>query len=232
VIASDFVLATALWLGLLTAVSPCPLATNVLALGFVSRAATRPRHTLVAGLLYAAGRSVAYVLISALVVGGLLAVPQVSDWLQHHMNRLLGPILVVAGLVLTGLLRFDVSANPFRRWGTSQEAPSGHGSAALLGFAFALSFCPVSAAIFFGSLVPLAVREGSTLGAPLAYGLGTGLPVLVLGWLMALGVSSASGVVSAVQRVEPWLRVGTGVLFIVVGLYYALVYVFRVEILG
>ena len=70
------------------------------------------------------------------------------------------------------------------------------------------------------------------MGAPLAYGLGTGLPVLVLGWLMALGVSSASGVVSAVQRVEPWLRVGTGVLFIVVGLYYALVYVFRVEILG
>ena len=228
----DLVLVTALWLGLLTAVSPCPLATNVLALGFISQRALRPQQALVAGFLYAVGRSAAYVLISALVIGGLLAVPQISDWLQHHMNRLLGPVLIVAGLVLSGLLRPKISFSPFRRWGRSEDAPTGRGSAALLGFAFALSFCPVSAALFFGSLVPLAIREGSTVGAPLAYGLGTALPVLTLGWLMALGVSGASSLLSGLQRLEPWLRVGTGLLFILVGVYYTLVYVFRLAVLN
>ena len=134
---SDFALATALWLGLLTSLSPCPLATNVLALGFVSRSARRPRDTLLAGLLYAAGRSGAYILISGLVVGGLLAVPQLSDWLQHHMNRLLGPLLIVVGLVLTGLLRIDLSFALSRRWGRTDGAPGGLVGAALLGFVLA-----------------------------------------------------------------------------------------------
>ncbi|MFH1568455.1 MAG: aromatic aminobenezylarsenical efflux permease ArsG family transporter [Gemmatimonadota bacterium] len=225
---STLVLATALWLGLLTAVSPCPLATNVLALGFVSRSAGRPREALLAGLFYAAGRSAAYVLISGLVIGGLLAVPQLSDWLQHHMNRLLGPLLIVVGLVLTGLLRADLSFSLFRRWGRTDGAPGGLVGAALLGFVFALSFCPVSAVLFFGSLVPLAVSQGSGLGAPLAYGLGTALPVLVLGWLIALGLVSVPGILSRVQRLERWLRIGTGGLFLAVGLWYTLVYAFGV----
>ena len=228
----DLALGAALWLGLLTAVSPCPLATNLLALGFLSRQASNPRQTLLAGLLYALGRSAAYILISAVVIGGLLAVPQVSDWLQYHMNRLLGPLLIVTGLVLTGLLRLNLSFHAGRRWATTQDAPTARGSAALLGFVFALSFCPVSAVLFFGSLVPLAIRAESTLSIPLAYGLGTALPVLVLGWLMSVGFGRVSGLVAGLQRLERYLRLGTGTLFILVGVYYTAVYVFRLGVTG
>lgn len=220
----------ALWLGLLTAVSPCPLATNLLALGFLSRQASKPRQVLISGLLYALGRSTAYILIGAVVIGGLLAVPQISDWLQFHMNRLLGPLLIVTGLVLTGLLQMNLSFQAGRRWAAAEDAPTARGSAAVLGFVFALSFCPVSAALFFGSLVPLAIRAESTVGAPLAYGLGTALPVLTLGWLMALGVGRVSGVLERLQQLERLLRIGTGALFIAVGVYYILVYVFRIPI--
>ena len=157
--------AVAAYLGVLCAISPCPLATNIAAVGFVSRGLS-PARTLIGGLLYAAGRAAVYVLIAVVLVNGLAAAPELSHILQKHMNRAMGPILVIVATVLLGLI-------PLPSFGTGRFsavqkrlANSGFAGAFLLGACFALAFCPTSAALYFGSLMPLAIDHGSSLLLP------------------------------------------------------------------
>lgn len=150
--------ASALWFGILTSVSPCPLATNITAISFVSRKTGSPVGVLLTGLLYTVGRALVYVAIAMLLVTSLLSAPAVSLTLQMWMNKLLGPILILVGMVMLGLVRIR-----FRGRGMSerlQHRVEGWGllGALALGMLFALSFCPVSATLFFGSLLPLALN--------------------------------------------------------------------------
>jgi len=220
---------SALWLGILTSISPCPLATNIAAISFVGSRVGSPPRMLFSGLTYTLGRVVAYTLLGALVVSGLFAIPVVSNFLQEHLNRLLGPLLVVIGLVLLGIIPVPGSGG-FLRWDGLRKGAQGGGvwSAASLGFVFALALCPVSAALFFGSLIPLAVKARSHFLYPALYGAGTGLPVFAFVVVIALGVRSLNKIVSDLARVELWARRGTGVTFIGIGVYYALVYLFGV----
>ncbi len=171
--------ATALWLGILTSISPCPLATNIAAVSYIARRIDRPRLVLLSAFTYSLGRAVAYAAVSAVVVLGLLSVPGVSQFLQRYMNKLLGPLLVLVGMYLLGLLiSFGVSTTAGSDELRKKAAEGGVLGAALLGALFALSFCPVSAALFFGSLVPLSLQHGSKVVLPVVYGLGTALPVV------------------------------------------------------
>jgi cytochrome c biogenesis protein CcdA len=217
--------ASALWLGVLTSVSPCPLATNVAAVSFIGQRVDRPRLVLGGGLLYSLGRMVAYVALGALIVAGFLAVPSASQFLQRHMNRVLGPVLIVAGIVLLGLLRFGLPG--LGRTGERAQkrlAAAGLWGAAPLGLLFALSFCPVSAALFFGSLVPLALRLESPALLPMVYGAGTALPVLVFAFLLALGARFVGVALNRLSQVERWARRVTGLVFVAVGIYMTLAY--------
>lgn len=216
-------LASATWLGVLTSVSPCPLTTNIAAVSYLARDPARPRHALWSGLWYAAGRSAAYVAISAALSAALLSTPGVSLFLQERMNRSLGPLLILVGLVLLGAVRLDLSWSAGGERLGALARRSGAAGAAGLGAVFALSFCPVSAALFFGSLLPLALVTASTVGVPLAYGVGTALPVLLFAGLLAAGVRSLGRAFGAAQRWERWSRRGTALVVIAVGIYCTLV---------
>lgn len=220
--------ASAFWLGILTTVSPCPLATNIAAVSYVGRNVTSSWRVFFSGLLYTLGRTAVYVIIGVILVKSLLAAVNLSFFLQNNVNKILGPILIVVGMVLVGLINFNVSgfgqSKRLERWVDAL----GLGGAFLLGAVFALSFCPVSAALFFGSLIPIALASGSDLIVPSAYGVATGLPVLVFAVLLAVGVKQMTPIFNAIVRYELWIRRLTGVIFILVGIYYCLIYIFRV----
>lgn len=218
--------ASAFWLGVLTSISPCPLATNVAAVSFIGRQVEAPRKVLASGVAYTLGRALAYLLLAAVLVASLLSAPQVSHFLQKYLNKLLGPLLILVGMVLLELIpspSFGLAKG--RAW-EKRAAGWGMAGAAALGFIFALSFCPISAALYFGSLLPLAVEQESRLLLPALYGVGTGLPVLFFGVLLALGARSVGLWFNRLSAIERWARRGTGVVFILVGIYMTLVHVF------
>ncbi len=219
--------AWAAWLGILTSISPCPMATNIAAVSFIGSGAA-PRRAVLCGLAYAAGRMAAYLALGILLVAGLLSSAWLSQFLQRYMNRILGPVLILTGMVLLELLSWRSAGSEVGEGLRRRAGKGGAGAAFLLGFAFALSFCPVSAALFFGSLVPLALKFRSPVGFPLLYGAGTGLPVLLFAGLIAFASGSVGAAYERLARAERWGRRLTGIVFIAVGIYYTLVYIFEV----
>ena len=218
---------TAFWLGLLTSVSPCPLASNIAAISYIGKGIANPRRILVAGLLYTLGRVLAYAVLGSLVVASLATVVGLSNTLQRNMNQLLGPVLILAGMFLLELLNWKSNGGGVSSGLQRRVDRWGLWGAVALGGLFALSFCPVSAALFFGSLIPLAIRSGGSVVMPSLYGLGTGIPVLAFALVVAFGAQALSGVFQRVTQLELWARRATGVVFIFVGAYYTLNYVFE-----
>lgn len=215
---------SALWLGILTSISPCPLATNIAAITYIGRQVGRPSRALVTGLLYTLGRSLVYVGLAALAVGGVMAIPKLSFFLQDNFNKFLGPILILTGLILLGLFKWKSSGLTFGQKTQEKVAASGMWGGGLLGVLFALSFCPVSAALFFGSLIPLAIRQESPVLTPTIYGVGTALPVVAFAVLIAFGARYVGTVFAKISAIERWARIVTGALFVLVGLYLSAVY--------
>lgn len=220
--------ASALWLGILTSISPCPLATNIAAVSFIGKQFTSAPRVALSGIFYVLGRMLAYLGLGMALIAGLLSAPQLSVFLQKYMNRILGPVLILVGMVLLDLLRFNLAGGSVGERMQERAGKGGVWGAGLLGFLFALSFCPVSAALFFGSLIPLSVKDGSSVLYPLMYGAGTGLPVIVFALMIAFGAKSISALYRKLTRVELWARRVTGAIFIAVGVYYSLVYIFEV----
>ncbi|PIV83761.1 MAG: cytochrome C biogenesis protein [Nitrospirae bacterium CG17_big_fil_post_rev_8_21_14_2_50_50_9] len=166
--------------------------------------------------------------LGLLLVSSLLSAPILSHWLQKYMNKLLGPILILVGMALLELIQLNVGGAGMALKMQKRIDTSGLWGAGLLGAVFALSFCPVSAALFFGSLIPLSIKYGSGMILPGLYGMGTGLPVLVFAILIAQGARSVSRIFDRITRIEVWARRITGVIFIGVGIYYSLSYIFVV----
>jgi cytochrome c-type biogenesis protein len=220
--------ASAFWFGILTSISPCPLATNITAMSFVGRRVGSPSRVLLAGVLYTLGRSLAYMTAGALLVWSLLSAPRVSLVLQRTMNKALGPILIVVGILLLGILPLRVPSSGLAQRMGARIAQWGPLGALLLGVLFALTFCPVSAALFFGSLLPLAIEQHSPLLLPALYGIGTGVPVLGFAIAIALGARSLGRAFGRLTRIERWVRWLTGAVFIGVGIYLTLLHFFRV----
>lgn len=213
---------SALWLGILTSISPCPLATNIAAVSYVGRRVGSRRAVLLSGGLYTVGRSLVYVLLGAAAVWSLMSMVAVSSFLQGTFYRLLGPLLIVVGLLLLGVFKFALPNLAASEDLQKRVDQAGVWGAGLLGVVFALSFCPVSAGLFFGSLVPLAVDRSSPLLLPFVYGLGTALPVAVFAVLLAAGVGWVGAAIDRVQVFERWARRVTAVVFIAVGIYETL----------
>ncbi|MGC8641184.1 MAG: aromatic aminobenezylarsenical efflux permease ArsG family transporter [Isosphaeraceae bacterium] len=220
--------ASALWLGILTSISPCPLATNIAAISYISRRVGSPKQVVLSGTLYTLGRSLAYVVLGALLVASVLSIPQLSMFLQKYMNKLLGPLLILVAMFLLDLIRLRASGCGLSEGTRKRVDALGLWGALPLGVVFALTFCPVSAALFFGSLVPLAVQARSSLVLPGMYGVGTAVPALAFAVLIALGVRSVGRAFNALTKVEKWARRVTGIVFLIVGIYYALKFDFNV----
>jgi len=218
---------SAIWFGILTSVSPCPLATNIAATSYIGKQIRGSFGTLIAGFSYTIGRAVAYIGISILIISGLLSMPKISFFLQDHMNQILGPLLIISGLFILEVvsIRFSglsVGQNLQKRLGSG-----GISGACVLGFVFALSFCPTSAALFFGSVIPLSLKYESKLLLPFLYGVGTAIPVLVIAAVLSSASRFAGVFFNRLSIVELWLRRTTGVLFITIGIWFTMKYIFR-----
>jgi len=218
----------AAWTGILTAISPCPLATNIAAISFICRRVENPRAALLTGLLYTLGRSIVYVVIAVFLVGSLLSAPTVSMALQKYMNRLIGPILILLGMVLLGMISLPTRGSDLRQRVGQKVADWGIWAGLMLGLVFALSFCPASAALYFAGLIPLAVKFESSVMLPAVFGISTALPVVLFAILI---VFSANGMAKAFNRIsafERWARHITGAIFVLVGVYFCLAFIFKV----
>jgi len=216
--------ASAFWLGVLTSISPCPLASNVAAISYLTKEVDHPRRVLLAGVLYSLGRVITYVGLGVLIAGSLMSVPKVAFFLQTRMNQILGPVLLLAGVILLGWIRPGFSGLSASERTASRLKALGYAGALLLGLLFALSFCPVSAGLFFGSLIPLALQQGAPVALPVAYGLGTGLPVLGFALAIAFGIKGLSRAFEKTSQLASWLAKLTGWIFLLVGLYYLLIH--------
>jgi len=212
---------TAFWLGILTSISPCPLATNVTAVSYIGRLLGSPRKVLGAGLLYTVGRALAYIFLCVTVTLGLLSIPGVSFFLQKRMNQWLGPLLLLTGFFLLFVERITVWSGGGKLNFLIQKCADRGGlwGAGPMGFLFALSLCPVSAALFFGSLIPLAVKQKSIVFLPTLYGAGTAIPAVALAVALALGGGAVGKAYNQMKSVEHWARWATAALFIGVGAF-------------
>jgi cytochrome c biogenesis protein CcdA len=221
------VLGFALWLGILTSISPCPLATNIAAASFISKKVTHPVLVFISGLAYTLGRMAAYAVLGWIIISSLLSAPQVAQFLQKYMLKALGPLLIITGLFLLEVITIRLPGVALSQEHQNKLVESGAPGAFLLGIIFALAFCPVSAALFFGSLVPLALSSKAGTLLPFIYGAGTGLPVLMLAIAIALGVTSMGHWFHKITKLEYYTRRITGGIFILVGLYYSGIYILK-----
>ncbi|MFA4992991.1 MAG: aromatic aminobenezylarsenical efflux permease ArsG family transporter [Candidatus Omnitrophota bacterium] len=219
--------ASALWLGILTSISPCPLASNVAAISFLSKKIAHPALVFISGLAYTLGRMFSYAVLGWIIINSLLSVPQIAQFLQKYMGKALGPVLIITGLILLEIITIRLPAAPLSQKHRNKLAESGAPGAFLLGFIFALAFCPISAALFFGSLIPLAISSKNGIVLPFIYGIGTGLPVFIFAVALALGVTSLSRWFHKITQLEYYTRKITGAIFILVGLYYTQVYILK-----
>lgn len=221
-------MSSAAWLGILTSISPCPLATNIAAISFIGRRVGNPKAVVATGLLYTAGRSLAYVVLAIILVTSLLSAPTVSHVLQKYMNKLLGPILILVGMLLLELIHFRVPGIGVSEKMSKRVEAWGIWGGLVLGVIFALSFCPASAGLYFGSLIPLSVKCESSVLLPLLFGIGTALPVFIFAILIAVGTQAVGRAFEKITQFEWWARRITGMIFIVVGVYFSLMFIFRV----
>ena len=218
-------LLSALWFGILTSISPCPLATNIAAVSFLSKKIDHPRMVFWSGLAYTLGRMTAYAVLGIIIISSLAGVPSVANFLQKYMNKILGPLLIIVGLFLMDILRLNFSGFALSGKHQNKLAESGVFGSFALGVIFALSFCPISAALFFGSLIPLALNSNFGLVFPVIYGVGTGLPVLIFALGISCGVHSMAHWFNKVAKLEIYMRKVTGAVFIFVGIYYISAYI-------
>ena len=219
-----------LWLGILTSISPCPLATNVAAISYISKHSENPKRMLLSGLFYSLGRATVYILLSILIVNGLTASSKISYFLQNYILKILGPLLIIIGMFLIDLLSLDFLDFSVGNKYAKKYADKGLIGTFALGFLFALSFCPVSAALFFGGMIPVALKFNSSVLLPLFYGIGTALPVVIFAILIVVGMKAVSKALAKIGKIEKAMKYITGYLFILIGIYLALVHIFRVDI--
>lgn len=223
-----FSLFTALWIGMLVSISPCPLATNIAAISFVSYRLANRGALLLSGIFYTIGRSITYTVIGFLSVKALINIPLLSDFLQRYINMILGPLLILVGIYLLGFFTFKIPSFMISDKTQKNLVKAGIAGSLMLGILFALAFCPVTAAIFFGSLIPLSLKAESSIGLPLIFGLGTGLPVLFFAFLVTWGSSYLNKVYQGIAKMEYYAKKITGIIFILVGIYYVLSYIFGI----
>ena len=215
-------LGSALWLGVVTSVSPCPLATNVAATSVLARRVGQRRRALAGAVAYTLGRVAAYGLLALIILAGVSSMPAVSTFLRETFLPLVGPILILAGMAVLGWLPLPFnfkaggakSAEKLASWGLLGEFS--------LGALFALSFCPVSAALFFGSLIPIAVASAMPALPVALYGIGTALPVGLIAIALVLSAEKASRTLNQIQRFQKVAVVLTGSVLTAVGLWLTL----------
>lgn len=216
---------TAFLLGLLTAVSPCPLATNIAAIGFIGKNIESRRRIFFNGMLYTAGRMIAYTVLGTILIIILkegASVFGVQKAVSKWGEMLLGPVLLFIGLFMLFGDRLNLPKFGFSGKG---ERLVGKGSlgALLLGILFALAFCPTSGVLYFGMLIPMSFTASAGWFLPVIFAVATALPVLVVAWLLAFSIERVSEFYGKMQTVQKYLNLFVAIIFLAAGIYYCLI---------
>ena len=213
-------LLTAFFLGILTSISPCPLATNITAIAYISKEIKTAKHTIFSGLFYTLGRGISYTLLASLIYFGFSSF-QISKIFQGWGDKILGPILILIGLVMLGIIKINIKNNnqnieKIKLW----LSDKGYFGSFALGILFALAFCPYSGVLFFGVLIPMVLKFTESLLLPPLFALGTGLPVIIFSFILAFSTNKISSIFSKVSQVEKITRKIISAIFIIIGIYY------------
>lgn len=214
-------LVTALLLGLLTALSPCPLATNIAAIGYIGKDIEDRRSVFRKGLLYTLGRVVAYTLLGIVLIGIIRSGASmfgVQKFIGTWGELLLGPLLIVIGLLMLFGHRLNLPQFGFNGKGEGL-AKKGSWGAFLLGVLFAMAFCPSSGMFYFGMLIPMSARATMGYLLSVVFAVATALPVLIVAWILAFSAGEIGKFYGRVKTIERWLSIVVGVVFIIVGIY-------------
>lgn len=212
---------TALLLGLMTAISPCPLATNITAIGFISKDIDNRNRVFINGLVYTLGRAITYTAIALIIFLGADQM-KFGGFFQRYGEKIIGPLLILIGLFMLDVIKIKFPGFTRLTSGMQEKKKWGYFDALLLGLIFALAFCPYSGVLYFGMLVPMTVTSTSGLYLPLVFAIATGIPVIIIAWLLAYTVSGVGIVYNKMKTFELWFRRIIAVLFIAVGIYYVI----------
>jgi cytochrome c biogenesis protein CcdA len=216
---SSFPLLSAAILGLMTAISPCPLATNITAVGYISRDIASSHRVFLNGVIYTLGRAFSYLALALILYFGADQF-RISGVFQQYGERIIGPILIIIGLFMLGIIKVNFSIPVLSK--RDDVKPKNYWGVFLLGILFALAFCPYSGVLYFGMLIPMTITQPSGLYLPVIFALATGIPVIIFAWLLAYSVSSIGNTYKNIKQFEQWFRKFIAVVFIIVGLYYIL----------
>lgn len=214
-------------LGLQTAISPCPLTINIAAVSYIARKVSKTRDVLLSGLLYTLGWTLAYVLLAMLILSGMANSGEaIARFLQTRIHCYLGPMFIVIGMMLLGMISFRIGGVQGEKMQNFADK-LGPWSAMPLGAAFALAFCPTTAATFL-MMIALASRFQSSVLFPVIFGIGAAVPVLIFAVIIALNLQLLGKAFPMMTRIDHGLRTVTGTLFIVIGIWFSLRYVYGV----
>ncbi len=214
----------ALLLGVLTAISPCPLATNITATAYISKTLTGKKKILLSGLLYTLGLAFSYTTIALIIIFGASKF-HVAKFFQGNGEKFVGPIMLIIGLIMLNVIKFNfLSKSNFTE--RLQEKFKGKGllGSLLLGVLFAMSFCPYSGAMYFGVLIPMSIKSSIGFSLPFFYAIGAGSLVLFFTFLIAFSLQKVGKYFNAITKIEKVMKVIAGVLFVLTGLYYIIIY--------
>jgi len=216
---SNWPILSAFVLGLMTAISPCPLATNITAIGYIGKDLGNRKKVFVNGLVYTIGRGISYFLIGLIFYLGASQF-EISSFLQNWGERILGPLLILIGIFMLGIFKINIPQLGNMNEKLAEKARNNYWASLLLGILFALAFCPYSGVLYFGLLIPMTISSTSGLYLPLIFAIATGLPVIIIAWLLAFSLSKVGGFYEKLKNFEIWFRRIVAVIFIITGIYY------------
>ncbi|MBT8190758.1 MAG: sulfite exporter TauE/SafE family protein [Saprospiraceae bacterium] len=211
-------------LGLMTAISPCPLATNITATAYIAKNISSKKKVLLSGILYSIGRAFSYTLIGMILYFGASKF-HIARFFQQNGEKYLGVILIIIGLIMLNVIRLDFLGNVnFQEKLSAKFEGKGLRGSFILGLLFALAFCPYSGALYFGMLIPMTISSATGLYLPFVFAIGTGLPVILFTYLLTFAAHRVSGVFNKITRIEKIMRYLAGVVFVLAGIYYVCIF--------
>jgi sulfite exporter TauE/SafE len=222
---SSLPILSAFVLGLMTAISPCPLATNITAIGFISKDVENQKKVFINGLVYTLGRALSYTLIAVIIFVGADQF-KLSGWFQQYGEKIIGPLLIIIGLFMLDILKIKFPGMSRFTKRFQENGTSNYWEVLLLGVVFALAFCPYSGVLYFGMLIPMTIGSASGLYLPFVFAIATGIPVIIFAWLLAYTVSGVGKLYHRLKTFEIWFRRIISVVFIGIGIYYVIIIYF------
>lgn len=220
---SQYSFLSAFVLGLMTAFSPCPLATNISAVGYIGRDLSSRNKVFFNGLLYTLGRVISYTLVAMIIYLGAGTI-NLAGVFQGWGEKLIGPLMVIIGLLMLDVIKLNIPGVSQLSLKLGEKFGKGVIGPLLLGVIFALAFCPYSGVLYFAILIPMSVASPDGLYLPIPFAVATGLPVIIFSWFLAYAVNRVGKIYNKIKSFELWFRRGVAALFIITGLYLIIIY--------